>query len=935
MKKSMEQRISDLLGVQKRQELVFRLLLMLGCIVVVVTTYAMVLPAITMEGDYICGLEEHIHTQACYTTEESGAQKLTCELQEHQHDEHCLAPEESAQSEYTCGFDYEHTHGERCFVNGKLVCTLEQHRHTAACLPVEQVKQTQSEAEQLDSPEEDGTLEDTAPDDLGSPSENVDETEELADGEQQDQEQLTEDAEQPENEDALTDTDQPEEIPEESEESVAQDPEQTEETEDQSQTVDDPQEAEKPAEEIPPEEQKADEMTTSEDAMFAPFLQATDIPQEVLDAVEAGDRVQKLAERVGSDNITFELKAKISDDEEITIPSGLASSSSEALSYALTVTAYPNNLVRYDKIPFVYYYELDEPGLVLFAGGKQLEKYAESWTTIRESSPTQMKVLRSASNGYIFLFRSVGGTTSELTLGGEARGTRNETLLGGIEKQGELVPEQLAYRYTITSVVPHAATLFDTSYHLEDTTSMGSTRYSGFKENANSLVVKIDNRQIYSIDQVYQDASEKIAYYLDDDGVLWLLNRTEHSSRHLVSEQPVSYDGWCACWQVLDDATLTVEYLDTYARDLYSDTDANNIINNATIRNNHDNSSSAPSTVKNLNQLIRKNYVGQDKQFVLTVNDIGLDLGDTPLQIEDAMENAELDGGVTIVRKTDGDDTGTELQENTDYTLSFDSEKKFTATILEPGSYMYEIRYNVKAVEGGEESLSNNVASIHGANIKKAVGFNLFSSDDYMDARGASFKISLEKIYEGNNPDKGAVFGIYEAATGQLVGRSYTDGDTDSHNKRVIYSVEFDSDMAEDTYVPGAEVDEIWFGSEILDLHEDVPYVIREIEAPYGYALCNEEIYFYATHKDETPEAVKTLEDSGITVKCLNDWTLRTNAGVVEDYVEYQVPQRLYNGYEPYELPETGGHGLQTMQFGGFMSMIVGAVGSFLKKKED
>lgn len=70
----------------------------LACIVVFCTTYALILPAITVETTYICGIEEHIHTQDCYATD--GA-TLVCELSEHTHSEQCqpvteLTEEESA-----------------------------------------------------------------------------------------------------------------------------------------------------------------------------------------------------------------------------------------------------------------------------------------------------------------------------------------------------------------------------------------------------------------------------------------------------------------------------------------------------------------------------------------------------------------------------------------------------------------------------------------------------------------------------------------------------------------------------------------------------------------------------------------------------------------------------------------------------------------------
>ena len=38
-----------------------------AAVVVFFTTYALVLPAITMEKETLCGQQEHTHTEECYT----------------------------------------------------------------------------------------------------------------------------------------------------------------------------------------------------------------------------------------------------------------------------------------------------------------------------------------------------------------------------------------------------------------------------------------------------------------------------------------------------------------------------------------------------------------------------------------------------------------------------------------------------------------------------------------------------------------------------------------------------------------------------------------------------------------------------------------------------------------------------------------------------
>lgn len=69
-----------------------RITLALSCVVVFCVVYALTLPAITLEGKTICGMEEHTHTEECYQDD-----KLICDKEEHQHTEDCYEKEEGEQ----------------------------------------------------------------------------------------------------------------------------------------------------------------------------------------------------------------------------------------------------------------------------------------------------------------------------------------------------------------------------------------------------------------------------------------------------------------------------------------------------------------------------------------------------------------------------------------------------------------------------------------------------------------------------------------------------------------------------------------------------------------------------------------------------------------------------------------------------------------------
>lgn len=108
----------------------------LGCLVVFCTTYALILPAITLEENQ-CGKMEHTHTDACYA-QVLPESKPICTgegLGLHAHTDACL----DASGAYCCGnSDFViHTHDAVCFdADGNLWCPLPEataHVHSDAC----------------------------------------------------------------------------------------------------------------------------------------------------------------------------------------------------------------------------------------------------------------------------------------------------------------------------------------------------------------------------------------------------------------------------------------------------------------------------------------------------------------------------------------------------------------------------------------------------------------------------------------------------------------------------------------------------------------------------------------------------------------------------------------------------------------------------------
>ncbi|MDD6043462.1 MAG: fibro-slime domain-containing protein [Eubacteriaceae bacterium] len=115
----------------------------LAAIVVFCTTYALILPAITLEEAY-CGMEEHTHSDSCYT------EVVTQEAKVHEHGDECYTIE---RGELICTLEEgdEHHHDDSCYeevktltctlpeiiepekTERKLTCKLEEHTHCSDC----------------------------------------------------------------------------------------------------------------------------------------------------------------------------------------------------------------------------------------------------------------------------------------------------------------------------------------------------------------------------------------------------------------------------------------------------------------------------------------------------------------------------------------------------------------------------------------------------------------------------------------------------------------------------------------------------------------------------------------------------------------------------------------------------------------------------------
>ena len=120
----------------RRKRRWYQVMTCLAAAVVFCTTYALILPAITLEKQ--CALPEHTHTEACYTSVQGDLICTQSTEPQHTHTEECYQETQ----DLVCGMSEStgHTHGAECYdQEGNLICGQEEsegHVHGEACCGV-------------------------------------------------------------------------------------------------------------------------------------------------------------------------------------------------------------------------------------------------------------------------------------------------------------------------------------------------------------------------------------------------------------------------------------------------------------------------------------------------------------------------------------------------------------------------------------------------------------------------------------------------------------------------------------------------------------------------------------------------------------------------------------------------------------------------------
>lgn len=106
---------------------------LMGVLAITAVGYGMARPALTLEREAYCGLEEHTHTAECYAGYQDGEQGTPGPAVPGETD----SPAVEKQLNCTVTGPVAHTHGENCYgQDGSLICPLEEkeaHTHTEDC----------------------------------------------------------------------------------------------------------------------------------------------------------------------------------------------------------------------------------------------------------------------------------------------------------------------------------------------------------------------------------------------------------------------------------------------------------------------------------------------------------------------------------------------------------------------------------------------------------------------------------------------------------------------------------------------------------------------------------------------------------------------------------------------------------------------------------
>lgn len=755
----------------KRHSVRQRVFSAVATLVVFCTTYAMILPAITMEGELTCELNEHNHKLSCY----SAVKKLSCGMEEtkgHLHEENCY----DNSGNLTCTMEVveAHTHTDECYKEKTvLMCEEAVHTHSQNCYETAQQATAEPTIAIEDSSE--GTSE------VGS--------EKTTEGLVKDKAEVKVDS-------------------------------------------------------------KAENKTVNSGATdFRNYIEKNGgtVTYKIVDANNQTVDI----DRASGDGYRFILDINMKDTGK-----GIVS--------GLYEYSYPSQIQAK---------EADKHGNI---AGKLPDGGEEVVGTYEVDGENHIITLN-----FDDIINEKQDFVGNLHFAVEFDVKGEEPVDSEITKTGSFVEEDGLFHFNIEAVVPsYGGKGKYQGWYVSDTSSVS---VGSWNQNLSDADIKITyGNKTYNLPEISEaEADDDIAYLIQEGtNILYLVNKCECTGRgnceHWKSSKCKSleeecgrayskYTDWCVCWNLMQNATLTVEYKNGKnvfdGTDLLKDNSGHTYGNKATLVDIHNRKNNRVSNVDvPIPVLIGKegtdfvdacnNFIGD---YTITVNESMIDLskvdsdGDgtanTEIVVEDVMTDlAYVPGSIQIVATDENAQVKT-LAYGKDYKIDYvpgeqiessepgvyeSVENVMNITLLKSslGKYQYTITYQAQVVakveEGtpydGQNDPASNIATLK---IYSEPWYDAESS--YSFGEGWSYitrSVEIEKSDRANSTIKldGAVYGLYSEDGYEIARGTTANGGSYLFRTNVLQGIIFQTGKL---------------------------YYIEELTAPKGYSLNSDKNYFY------------------------------------------------------------------------------------------
>lgn len=494
---------------------------------------------------------------------------------------------------------------------------------------------------------------------------------------------------------------------------------------------------------------------------------------------------------------------------------------------------------------------------------------------------------------------------------------------GTVEKTGKINSDgQL--EWTITAHIPAWDGQKYHTWYINDF-AVGNGGPYIFDWNLAEIVIVYGNEEkVLNPVLTAEENGESVAYYQkkisDTDSRLYFVAKhdNEHECKSDLNDELPS--GWCSDWNLGYDAIITIKYVDSSLKleDVAAKVDVTNMVWLY-----RDGVPTLDTETITVNPVIQKSKL-ENGRFTITFNAGKYDLTKyEEIRIEDRMsENLFYQYGSIQIIAEDNEGFSRTLTYGKDYTLEvLEDLHGLDILLLKPENAKYTISYGVTGKAADADQPYTNQAKVHiyGKDFVNSSEGNIpaagFTAEEYVISMVKTDMDSPEK------PVEGAQYGIY-ASSGELLAEAETDKNG---------MIQFTGDPAKG-----------------FILSDNMLYYLQEIEAPEHYQLSDTRYWFYYDDSDGsiddgiTDDPIDILFETAKVEGMYREGTDKieavTNHGytdkLIEDYEEKAEPIEVTDQRIWYRLPDTGSTGTKVYTIAGLF-LTGSAVAALYKRNNE